>query len=110
MYYQQSSDMKSIGGEGLDQTTISLDRVPQDSLTSVAMPDLVPVMDETICFLVPSGGRTSFGPTTGGRTSFEPTMRLPVYLRVFGFQRPFIEIAKLEIERHRSLLAKLANY
>ncbi len=70
-----------------------------ESLTSAAMPEMVPIVENKICFLVPSA-----------RTSFGITMRLPETLRAFSSPNTFMDIAKQEVGRHKKLLAELAKY
>ena len=78
---------------------VPIRELPPESLTSAAMPTMVPIVEENICFLVPSA-----------RTSFALTMRLPESLRAFSSPATFMDIAKQEVGRHKKLLAELAKY
>jgi hypothetical protein len=81
------------------EMSISKIELPPESLTSAAMPEMVTIVEDKICFLVPSG-----------RTSFGLTMRLPEPLRAFSSPGTFMDIAKQEVGRHKKLLAELAKY
>ena len=81
------------------EMNLSKIELPPESLTSAAMPEMVSIVEGNICFLVPSG-----------RTSFGLTMRLPEALRAFSSPSTFMDIAKLEVGRHKKLLAELAKY
>ena len=88
--------MKNVVAEEMSTSKIEF---PPESLTSAAMPEMVSIVEDKICFLVPSG-----------RTSFGLTMRLPETLRSFSSPGKFMDIAKQEVGRHKKLLAELARY